>query len=350
MKFNLKLFVLVGVFVGLRDVLGVEEVKNEDDGFIVAGSEKNEELSAAIGKVSIIKAVYETEEGGDVFIIQEGFKGQLSSIVVWDGNKWVTVQDFKAMDTSNWPKIVYNMQANVKYTVYFIFKQEGVNSTKCMFRGCSHLISADFTNFNTENVTDMSLMFDGCSALTKLNLSNFVTKEVTDMFSMFDKCSSLKDLNLSDFDTTKVTNMSYMFTSCSSLNNLDLSKFDTTNVLNMAWMFFGCIALTKLNLSNFDTQNVTAMTSMFSNCSSLTKLDLRNFNTKKVDYVNSMFNGCISLNEVYLPSTCADQEKKRICCCKYVESVYLNGQKIEDLNPNSVYLVEPENIIKENLT
>ena len=89
---------------------------------------------------------------------------------------------------------------------------------------------------------------------------------------------------------------------------------------------------------------------MFFNCSSLTKLDLRNFNTKKVDYVNSMFNGCISLNEVYLPSTCADQEKKRICCCKYVESVYLNGQKIEDLNPNSVYLVEPENIIKENLT
>ena len=345
MRFNLKLFVLVGVLAGFRDVLGVDD--NEDDVFVVAGLEKNKELSAAIGKVSIIKAVYKPDYDGDVLIIQENFRDQLSSIVVWDGEKWVTVQEFKTDNTVHGTKIVYNMKSKVRYTVYFIFKQEGVNSTKGMFHACNYLISADFTNFNTENVTDMSLMFSKCSALTKLNFSKFDTKNVKDMSCVFSGCTALKELNLSNFDTKNVKDMAYMFSECSSLNKLDLSFFVTTNVVSMSCMFKKCTALTELDVSKFDTQNVTGMTNMFEGCSSLAKLDLRNFNTKKVVYVNSMFRECTSLNEVYLPSTCAEKKNKRVCCCKYVDSVYLNGQEIEDLNPKNVYLVEPENIIKE---
>ena len=342
MRFNLKLFVLVGILAGFRDVLGVDD--NEDDVFIVAGSDKNKELSEAIGSVSIIKAVYKPGYPGDVPIIQENFRDQLSSIVVGDGNKWVTVQEFKTMNIFNGTRIVYNMQSKVKYTVYFIFKQKIVDSTKGMFRGCYYLVSADFTNFNTEKVKDMSFMFDKCSALTKLNLSNFVTKEVTDMSSMFCGCSSLSNLDFSFFNTKKVTDMSYMFFECSSLTKLNLSIFDTKEVTDMSCMFYKCSKLTELDLSKFDTQNVTGMTNMFFNCSSLTKLDLRNFNPKKVTYVSSMFNGCILLTQVCLPSKYTEKKKERICCCKFVESVYFNGQKVEGLNPESVLRVETENI------
>ena len=102
MKFDLKLFVLVGVLAGFRDVYGTED--NGDDVFVVAGLEKNEKLSAAIGNVSIIKAVYQSDYVGDVPIIQENFRDQLSSIVVWDGEKGVTVQEFKATNTASGPK------------------------------------------------------------------------------------------------------------------------------------------------------------------------------------------------------------------------------------------------------
>ena len=109
------------------------------------------------------------------------------------------------------------MQPNVKYTVYFIFKQVSVNSTNRMFCGCLSLISADFTLFNTENVINMSYMFSGCWALKELDLSKFDTQNVTDMANMFYYCTELTELDLSKFDTTKVTDMANMFegwTSC----------------------------------------------------------------------------------------------------------------------------------------
>ena len=224
MKFNLKLFVLVGVFVGLRDVWGMEE-NEDDDGFIVDGlknTKEENEVKDAMKGMRVIKAVYRTEVGGDVGIIDSRFKGQLSSIVVGDGNKWVTVQDFKTSNTASGPKIVYRMRLNVKYIVYFIFKQEGVNSTKGMFRGCLSLISADFTHFNTENVINMSYMFSGCWALKELDLSKFDTQNVENMSHMFFYCSELTELDLSKFDTTKVTDMSNMFAECTSLKQVFL--------------------------------------------------------------------------------------------------------------------------------
>ena len=224
MKFNLKLFVLVGVLAGFRDVCGTEENKDYD-GFIVAelaGNENEEKkaLTAAIDGNRVIKAVYQTEVGGIVDLINSNFQNKLSYILVWDGKevKKVIDEDFIVRDYT----ICYNMSKDVEYTVYFIFNDELLNSTAKMFFMCTSLISADFRCFNTSNVTDMSYMFSGCSSLKELNLSKFNTSNVTDMFNMFYGCSSLTTLDLSKFNTEKVIDMSYMFSGCSSLKTVFL--------------------------------------------------------------------------------------------------------------------------------
>ena len=228
MKFNLKLFVLVGVFVGLRDVWGMEkEGENKDDGFIV-------------GKWTII-AVYKTEEGGNVPIIHESFKDKLSKAFVcagkWeDGGKEVDISSLN----NNVYRLFYNMQKKRRYIVCFIFNEGRVGSTKGMFHSCKDLISVDFSCFDTTNVTNMSNMFSGCLALKGLDLSNFDTTSVTDMSSMFYNCSSLTTLNLRNFNTKDVTNMSSMFEGCSVLRKLDLGDFDFSSVNNMRNIFFGC--------------------------------------------------------------------------------------------------------------
>ena len=366
MKFNLKLFVLVGVFVGLRDVWGVEE--NEDDVFIVAGFEGNKELEAAMNKRRVIKAVYRAKFGGDVDIIYIRFKDKLSSILVLDENG---VKDVKAEDLhTQTGNLYYNIPEKVDYTVYFIFKEEIfdcateglLKSTESMFEECGNLISADLSNFNTTNVTDMSSMFYKCTALKKLNLSSFDTTNVTDMYGMFFNCLALKGLDLSNFDTKKVTNMSKMFYNCCSLTELDLSKFDTQNVTNMSRMFAYCKVLTELHLSNFDTQNVTDMSSMFDCCTVLPKLDLSKFDTAKVTDMPNMFRCCSELKELnlskfdfssvnnmrniffgcnfanlYLSKKYEDIRKRCICCGD--RYVYINGKRFEELDPKNVKLV-----------
>ena len=167
MKFNVKLFVLVGILAGFRDVCGTEENKDYD-GFIVAGFWENKELKDAMDQRRVIKAVSRTEVGGDVCIIDSRCKGQLSSILVLDGND---VKDVEAKNlhgrTGN---LYYNIPGKVDYTVYFIFKDGGVESTSEMFSGCNCLISADLMFFNALNVIDMFDMFSYCSELKSVSL------------------------------------------------------------------------------------------------------------------------------------------------------------------------------------
>ena len=220
MKFNLKLFVLVGVLAGFRDVCGTEKKgENKDyDGFIVAGltDDEKKELEAAVREKRVIKAVYKTEVAGLSSIIHGKFKYKLSSILVWDGKE---VKKVEAKNlASDIFSIGYVMSEKVDHTVYFIFNDELLNSTANMFFMCSRLISADFRCFNTSNVKDMSYMFYMCSSLTELNLSLFDTSKVENMLCMFYECSALKELDLSNFNTSKVTNMADMFDLCTSLN------------------------------------------------------------------------------------------------------------------------------------
>ena len=316
-KFDLKLFVLVGVFAGFRDVCGTEK-ENKYDGFIVSEELwKIDGFKAAMDENRVIKAVYQTEVGGIVDLINSNFQNKLSYILVWDGKevKKVIDEDFIVRDYT----ICYNMSKDVEYTVYFIFNDELLNSTANMFFMCSRLISADFRCFNTSNVKDMSYMFQGCSGLNKLNISPFSTTNFTDMYYMFGYCLSLKELNLSSFDTKNVINMSFLFHHCSSLEKLNLSSFNTINVENMSCMFYECSALKELDLSNFNTSKVTNMADMF---------DL-----------------CTSLNLVFLPLKDVDI-KKRCICCVY-GPVLWNNHEVGGLNPNIVQSKDPKEIIGE---
>ena len=337
---------LVVVFVGLRDVWGVKDVKNEDDGFIVAELKNNDELKAAVHHSRVIIAVYKTEKAGDVPIIHEDFKGQLSSILVWNGKNVEKVEvENLHRQTGN---LYYNIPYNGEYTVYFIFKQEcftGIadellNSTSLMFSGCKCLIRADFWYFDTKNVKDMSYMFSNCTALSKLNLSNFDTQNVTDMSCVFSGCTALTELDLSKFDTKNVTNMFWMFNDCTALTELDLSKFNTKKVTNMSSMFNECSALTKLDLSKFDTKKVTNMYHMFYNCTALKELNLGNFDFSNVGNMGEIFQGC-GFENLYLPKKYEYTRKKFLCCGDIVDRyVYINGKRFEDLDPNKVFFVD----------
>ena len=234
MKFNLKLFVLVGVLAGFRDVYGTDEVKNKDDDFIVDGlknTKEAKEVNDAMEGMRVIKAVYETKVAGDVGIINADYKEKLSKAFVcaWNVEDGVTEVDNFGANSAD--RLVHDMQPNVKYTVYFIFKEECFGegsvdklllSTSWMFEGCPNLIRADFRFFNTTNVTYMSYMFFNCTSLTELDLSKFDTKNVTHMSYMFYNCSSLTKLDLSKFDTTKVTDMNNMFTGWTSYQQVFL--------------------------------------------------------------------------------------------------------------------------------
>ena len=311
-KFNLKLFVLVGVLAGFRDVCGMEDIENEDyDGFIVAGFEGNDEneekkaLTAAIDGNRVIKAVYQTEVGGIVDLINSNFQNKLSYILVCDGHK---VEKVETKYLSNVLfKLGYNMPGKGEYTVYFIFNNGNVDSTASMFFMCNSLIRADFRYFNTKNVTNMISFFSGCTALTELNLNNF--------------------------NTTKVKDMSYMFYNCTALTELNLNNFKTTSVTNMSNMFYKCSALTKLDLSSFDTKNVTNMSNMFRGCTALKELDLRNFYFSPVCKMNDIFQGC-DFNNLCLPNL---RRRCWCCCCRYV---YLKGKVFGFLNQNNVEFVD----------
>ena len=170
MKFNLKLFVLVGVFVGLCDVWGMEE-NEDDDGFIVDGlknTKEENEVKDAMKGMRVIKAVYKKWNGDNVGIIDSSFQNQLSSTLVCNGKK-VEKVEVKNLQVINF-NFCYVMPQDVNYTVYFIFKDGGVESTSEMFSGCNCLISADLMFFNALNVIDMFDMFSYCSELKSVSL------------------------------------------------------------------------------------------------------------------------------------------------------------------------------------
>ena len=128
--------------------------------------------------------------------------------------------------------------------------KNNIDSTGCMFIGCSKITEIDLSNFDSSQVIYMVDMFNGCSSLTSLNLFKFNTSKVTSMAAMFQDCSSLTSLDLSNFKTLELEDTRYMFNGCKSLITLDLSSFDTTKVKDMYHMFKGCSSLEYLDLGN----------------------------------------------------------------------------------------------------
>ena len=91
--------------------------------------------------------------------------------------------------------------------------------TSCthLFYNFDHLLSVDFTNFDSSRISDMTLMFHGCRNLKSINFKNFNTSLVEKMDDVFYTCDSLESLDLSSFNTSSVTTMSSMFEKCTSL-------------------------------------------------------------------------------------------------------------------------------------
>ena len=338
MKFDLKLFVLVGILAGIIVVIlfggrGVKPVEKKDVEFDDDMKEKTlgEKEAAPTPKEenAVIKAVYETGEEGYVKLINDAYSDKLDFISVKKENDRnfirLRVSDLQKNNNS---ELSYQMKRNVKYEVCFTFKKDAkVDSIASMFVNCAKLTKVDlgnfvvgsvtdmssmflrccalqevsFGHFDSSNVTDMSDMFLVCSSLSKVDFGNFNTQNVENMSNMFSKCSALTKLNLSSFDTSNVTDMATMFNECSSLKELNLSTFNTENVENMSWMFGNCSSLKELNLSSFNTEKVEDMSHMFYHCSALEKLNLGNFNFTSVVSVSEMFSGCSVLKTFVIP-------------------------------------------------
>lgn len=177
------------------------------------------------------------------------------------------------------------------------------NSCERIFQGCTNLIVANLSGFNTTGATVMTCMFSGCSRLWDLDLTGMDTSSVTNMELMFAECENLDKLDLSSFNTSKVKTMMAMFQGCKILSEVDLSSFDTRNVEDMSGMFLNCESLEQIDVSSFDTSKVTTVLFMFQNCKKLTSINLSSFDLGNLGDKKglSMFQGCDSLIHVYSP-------------------------------------------------
>ena len=139
----------------------------------------------------------------------------------------------KELDDLNTELFINNIK--YKYNKCFKPEEEGSYEIKIkfkiklkdcsyMFYGCSNLINADLSSFDTEDATNMSYMFCGCSNLGNIVLSSFCTKNVTNMICMFSDCSNLTSLDLSSFDANNVTNMNSIFSWCSKLKTVKINN------------------------------------------------------------------------------------------------------------------------------
>lgn len=173
-------------------------------------------------------------------------------------------------------------------TCYNINKN--ITNFKCLFEGCSSLMSLNLSNFNTENVTNMNSMFYGCSSLKKLNMTGWDTSNVTDMGGMFYGCSKLPLINVSHFNVSKVTKMNYMFVSC-KVNGSHFKNWDISNATNLGGMFMDSIIINSLDLSSWDVSNVIDMTGMFCRCESEDYINVSNWDISDDAYTTQMFSG-----------------------------------------------------------
>ena len=167
---------------------------------------------------------------------------------------------------------------------------------------CANVVAVVFdSSFGDARPTSTFYWFyemENLQGITGIQFLN--TSEVTDMRCMFSGCSKLLSLDLSWMNTSKVTDMAYMFRDCSQLTSLDPGHFNTSKVTDMCSMFSGCSKLSQLDVRLFDTRNVVRMEYMFRGCSKLTVLDLSGWNTGHVEYMSYMFGYCTNLRTIYV--------------------------------------------------
>ena len=176
------------------------------------------------------------------------------------------------------------------------------NSILGMFDGCSALVDADLTGFDTEGCVNMSYMFMNCSSLEFLDLGNIDTQNVTTMAYMFNDCNKLGTIGVDGFNTAKVRDMQYMFYSCDILEFVDLSQWNTSQLRIMNYMFGSCGTLRRIDMSSFTTGELTQAVGTFSNCYKIETVDTSHFSGSKMTTLESMFENCYMLKAANLSS------------------------------------------------
>lgn len=136
---------------------------------------------------------------------------------------------------------VFINDKEIKYTKYFIPKEDGIYDIKIVFN---------------IKMKDCSFMFSDCGNILSIDLSNFDSSCVTRLDHMFYECYLLKSINFDNFYTTEVIDMSYMFLKCTKLENLDISSFDVNKVEKMLDMFLDCKVLKTVKVNKGSSNKI----------------------------------------------------------------------------------------------
>ena len=158
---------------------------------------------------------------------------------------------FGTIDITNY----FVISKNTKIEIHFNQTLKDLSNFFHNDENFTHLISANFSHFDTSSVTNMNNMFKGCISLKTLDLSNFNTSSVTSMAYMFAGCRSLHTLDLSNFNTSSATDMNNMFVSCSSLKYLIISNFNFDKVWGITWILLGVDNLQYIDIYNIKDKN-----------------------------------------------------------------------------------------------
>lgn len=245
-----------------------------------------------------------------------------------------------------------------------------LSSTKSVsFKGCTSLISVNFSNQTAPNLTSLASVFYNTYNLQTLDLTNFVAPNVSSMVQCFQNsgvkniittgtkisglkemhfaflCSGITDIDLTGFDVSQVTSFERTFSECYSLININISNWNTKNATSMNGMFSHCRALTSLDVSSFNTSNITNMSNMFQNCSSLKLLDISNFDTSNSS-LSLAFQNCKleQIGMVYSDSTTINKVAENLYTTSNCDIYYLDANPSE-LKPvsNVTYVQYQEN-------
>ena len=231
-----------------------------------------------------------------------------------------------------------------------------LTSCESMFISLDHILSIDFSKFDSSKVTSMTNMLSGCLNLKIIKFNNLDTSSVIYMNNMFLSCTSLTSLDLSNFNTSSVVNMRNMFYNCFSLVSIDLSSFNTSLLETMDYMFSNDYKLISLDLSNFDTSSLKSLKGAFNYCKSLIYINLISF--VEIDgvefndiFINSFDNltTCIDENRApkitnYIKTSNITNDCNSVCLNKSRKIIIEKKKCIDECNNDDAYIFEYNNI------
>jgi surface protein len=110
--------------------------------------------------------------------------------------------------------------------------------------------------------------FNGCSLLT-LSTTDRPTITTSNVTNMFRNCTSLVNADFSNWDVSNLTNFTSMFQSCTNFISGNFSSWNTTGATTFSNMFNGCTSFIDEGVWNFDISNTPILSLMFNNCDQL---------------------------------------------------------------------------------